>query len=77
MANESKTGLVAQADLTTGSPTNKQKIARVRALIPDPDGATAGANTTARLGFYDEISPTLAAQLHVELTALESSVTNA
>lgn len=76
MANESKTGLVPQADLTTGAPTNKVMVQRVKALIADPDfrgstGAIAGK------GFYDEMSPAVAAQLHVELAALEAAITNA
>ena len=76
MANESKIGLVPQADLTTGSPTNKQKIGRVLDLIPDPDTRSSSGAISGK-GFYDEMSPAIAAQLIVELTALQTSVTNA
>lgn len=77
MANESITGLRAMADLTTGSPTHKQMIARVRALIPDPDSrATSGAQAGG-YGFLDQISPAAAAQIRVELIALEAAVANA
>lgn len=66
-------GITPIADLTTGAPTSKQKVARVRALIPDvmtPDssGAQAGG------GFLDEMSPAAAVQLRVELVALEASI---
>lgn len=76
MANESKIGLVPQADLTTGTPTNKQMVARIRALIPDPDTRSSSGAISGK-GFYDEMSPAIAAQLHVELTALETAITNA
>lgn len=76
MANESKIGLVPQADLTTGAPTNKQMVARIRALIPDPDTRSSSGAISGK-GFYDEMSPAIAAQLHVELTALETAITNA
>lgn len=71
MANPSRDGVQALADLTTSSPTNKQKVARVAALIPDPDNNAATAK-----GFLDEMSPGAATQLLVELAALEASITN-
>ena len=69
-------GLAVLTDLTTGSPTNKQKIARLRALIPNPD-TTNSSGAQAGGGMLDEMSPAAAAQLHVELIALEASVTDA
>ena len=77
MANESITGLKAMADLTTGAPTNKAKIALVRALIPDPDSTSTSGAQAGGWGFLDQISPAAAAQSRVELIALEASVTNA
>lgn len=71
MANPSRDGVTALADLSSGSPTNKQKVARVSALIPDPDNNVATAK-----GFLDEMSPGAAVQLKVELAALEASITN-
>lgn len=69
-------GIVPQADLTTGSPTDKQKVARVRALIPNPDAPHGnGAKQGSIGGNLDEMSPIAAAQLIAELAALEASVT--
>lgn len=72
------TGIQPMADLTTGSPTNKQKVDRVLALIADP--GTSPANKGTNQGFpgslLDEMSPIAAAQLRVELAALSSSITN-
>lgn len=77
MANESITGLKAMADLTTGSPTNKQKVAKVRALIPDPDNRSSSGAQAGGWGFLDQISPAAAAQIRVELIALEASIADA
>lgn len=71
--NPSQIGLVS---LVTLAGTNKQKVAQIKALIPNPD-QTAGRGATAGGGFLDEMSPAAAAQLLVELTALETSIVNA
>ena len=71
MPNPNRDGVQALTDLTTGAPTNKEKVARVAALIPDPDNNSATAK-----GFLDEMSPGAAIQLLVELAALEASITN-
>lgn len=76
MANESITGLKAMADLTTGSPTNKQKVARVLALFPNPDSRSSDGAIQSSYGFLDQISPAAAAAIRVELLALEASITN-
>lgn len=73
--SNAKSGLAVLTDLTTGSPTNKQKIARLRALIPDPD-STSTSGAQAGGGMLDEMSPAVAAQLQVELVAIEASITN-
>lgn len=77
MANESITGLKAMADLTTGSPTHKVMIQRVRALIPDPDSTSTSGAQAGGWGFLDQISPAAAAQIRVELIALEAAIANA
>lgn len=69
------TGIMPMAVLTG---TNKEKVALVAALIADP--GTAPANKGTNQGFpgslLDEMSPVAAAQLRVELAALEASITN-
>ena len=77
MANESITGLKAMADLTTGSPTHKVMIQRVRALIPDPDSTSTSGAQAGGWGFLDQMSPAAAAQIRVELIALEAAIANA
>lgn len=77
MANESITGLKAMADLTTGSPTHKVMIQRVRALIPDPDSTSTSGAQAGGYGFLDQMSPAAAAQIRVELIALEAAIANA
>lgn len=75
-------GIQVIGDYTTGSPTNKVTIARLTALIPNPDvspaqGGLAGSGVTGGRGYLDEMSPACAAQLRVELAALEAAVENA
>ena len=69
------TGIQPMATLTG---TNKQKVAAVAALIADP--SVSPANKGTNQGFpgslLDEMSPIAAAQLRVELAALEASITN-
>lgn len=73
MANESLTGIAPLASYAAG--TNKEKVARLRALIPDPD-TTSSSGAQAGGGMLDEMSPIAAATLRVELIALEASITN-
>lgn len=72
-------GVSVQGDYTTGGPTNKQIVARLKALIANPAvaPAQAGQGKTPRgAGFLDEMSPAAAIQLHVELAAVEAAITN-
>lgn len=62
-------GLIPAGDYSTG--TDKQKVALLRSLIPNPDAAPA---SSPAIRFFDEMSPGAAAQLRVELIALEAAV---
>lgn len=67
-------GIVPQATL---SGTNKNKVAQLRALIPNPDAPTGGSGAIqGGFGYLDQMSPGAAAQLRAELIALEASITN-
>ena len=68
MPNPSRDGVQPLAVLAG---TNKEKVALVAALIPDPDNNSATAK-----GMLDEMSPGAATQLLVELAALEASIVN-
>lgn len=62
---------------TYGTGTNSDKIQSLLDLIPDPDtlgssGASAGGGAGA--GFLDEMSPSAAVQLRVELAALQADI---
>ncbi len=73
------TGLTVIGDYTTGSPTNKATVARLRALLGDAGvspGMANPAGTPKGAGFLDEMSPAANAQLIVELTALEAAIEN-
>lgn len=74
-------GLSVIGDYTTGSPTNKVTVSRLTALIANPDvppaqAGKAGSGSTGGRGFLDEMSPAAAAQLRVELAALEAAIEN-
>ena len=75
------TGMQPIGDYTTGSPTNKQRVDRLLALIPDSDaphgsGAVAVPPHGIRNSWLDEMSPGAAAQLRIELAALSTAVVN-
>lgn len=66
------TGIQPIGDYTTGSPTNKATLDRLLALIPNPDvehdpGRAAGSN-------LDEMAPSTAAQLRVEILAVQAAI---
>lgn len=70
-------GIQVLGDYTTGSPTNKQRVARLRALLGDPSTPPGMVNPPNGAGFLDEMSPVAHAQLRVELAALEAAIVNA
>lgn len=73
MANETLNGIAPIASYAAG--TNKERVARLRALIPDPD-TTSTSGAQAGGGNLDEMSPIAAAHLRVELIALEAAIVN-
>lgn len=62
-------GLVAQGDYATPAAINA-KVAALLAIVPDPDTAPAQQGIRSWL---DEMAPMTAAQLRVELAALQSA----
>lgn len=76
MATPTLNGIAPIVDYTTG--TNKEKVARLRDLIPDPDTTSStGAIAHGAGSNLDEMSPIAAAHLRVELIALEAAIANA
>lgn len=73
------TGIAKIGDYTTPV-GDANKVAALLALIPNPDavpgtGAVAGGGYGQTNTYLDEMSPAAAAQLRVELIALQAAVT--
>jgi hypothetical protein len=73
----STTGIKSQLDAAFVAAANdKARVRVLRNSLPQPDTLSSdGAIQTGILGFFDEMSPIMAAQLFVELTALEARIT--
>src|SRR3546814_17851819 len=69
---QSTEGLVAIGDYAGHDETAGDAIDVLLALIADPD-STSTSGAQAGGGFLDEMSPAAAAQLRVELTALQAA----
>lgn len=54
--------------------TDADKVGQLLALIPDPD-APHGSGAVSGGAYLDEMSPGAAAQIRVELLALQAAVT--
>ena len=72
-------GFAKIGDYTTPS-GDANKVAALLALIPNPDttsssGAVAGGTNGIPNSYLDEMSPGCAAQLRVEIAALQAAVT--
>jgi hypothetical protein len=73
------TGIAKIGDYTTPS-GDANKVGALLALIPNPDavpgtGAVGGGGFGTTNTYLDEMSPAAAAQLRVELLALQAAVT--
>lgn len=68
--SNSKLGLVSTLD---SSGTTKQMVQALKDAIPDPD-STSTSGAISGTAYYDQMQPSVAAQLHVDLAAILAKI---